>query len=92
MGFPYRTDRAALNELDGALEVAEGVGIGAMLGRYLSKSCPTERRIGANIWSVSGNGDIASASDPERIRPNTPGTMGHNSSKTTDGSDLTHRR
>ena len=35
MGFPYRTDRAALNELDGALEVAEGMGIGAMLGRYL---------------------------------------------------------
>ncbi len=35
MGFPYRTDRAALNELDGALDVAEGMGIGAMLGRYL---------------------------------------------------------
>src|SRR5688572_15683389 len=35
MNFPNWTDRAVLNELYAALDVAEGMGIGAMLGRYL---------------------------------------------------------
>ena len=35
MDFSDRTDRALLNELDRTVEVAEGMGIGTVLRRYL---------------------------------------------------------